>query len=68
MSKDLTTSRIDRQNILNNELAVAEIQRTSKIVVLLFEDKLYLTKEMVSVSLRLIQGQLTDVFHLFLMN
>lgn len=48
MSKDLTTSRIDRQNILNNELAVAEIQRTSKIDCILFEDKLYLTKEMVS--------------------
>lgn len=47
MSKDLTTSKIDRQNILNNELAVAEIQRTSKIDCILFEDKLYLTKEMV---------------------
>ena len=29
--KDLTNSRIDRQNILNNELAVAEIQEKSGI-------------------------------------
>ena len=26
MAKDLTTSRVDRQNILNNELALQEIQ------------------------------------------
>lgn len=26
MAKDLTVSRIDRQNILNNDLAVQEIQ------------------------------------------
>lgn len=31
MAKDLTNSRIDRQNILNNELAVEEIQETLHI-------------------------------------
>ena len=29
MPKDLTTSRLDRQNILNNEIAVEEIQEKS---------------------------------------
>ena len=31
MAKDLTVSRIDRQNILNNDLAVQEIQEKSGI-------------------------------------
>lgn len=31
MEKDLTASQVDRQNILNNEIAVLEIQKTSKI-------------------------------------
>lgn len=48
MAKDLTTSQVDRQNILNNELAIAEIQKTSEIDCVYFEDRLYLTKEMVA--------------------
>ena len=31
MAKDLTSSRIDRQNILNNDLAIQEVQYTSNI-------------------------------------
>lgn len=31
MAKDLTTSILDRQNLLNNELAVQEIQRQTGI-------------------------------------
>lgn len=31
MSKDLMTSKLDRQNILNNELAIAEIQKHTRI-------------------------------------
>lgn len=46
MSKDLTTSRIDRQNILNNELAVEEIQAKSGMEGILWEDKVYVTREM----------------------
>ena len=48
MDKDLTTSQIDRQNILNNALAVSEIQKTSKIDCVCFDDKMYLTKELVA--------------------
>ena len=48
MPKDLTTSQVDRQNILNNEIAISEIQKSSKIDCVFFEDKLYLTKEMVA--------------------
>lgn len=46
MAKDLTNSRLDRQNILNNELAIEEIQRKSGIDGVLWEGKLFLTREM----------------------
>lgn len=46
--KDLTTSRIDRQNILNNEFAIEEIQDKSGVEGVIWEDKLYLTREMVA--------------------
>lgn len=48
MAKDLTTSLLDRQNILNNKFAVVEIQKTSKIDCVIFEEKSFLTKEMVA--------------------
>lgn len=48
MPKDLTTSRIDRQNILNNELAIEEIQDKSGVQGIIWEDKLYLTREAVA--------------------
>lgn len=44
MNKDLTTSKIDRQNILNNELAITEIQKQTNIKGILFEDKLCFTR------------------------
>ena len=48
MAKDLTVSRIDRQNILNNELAIDEIRETSDIQGIPFENKYFLTKDMVA--------------------
>ena len=48
MPKDLTTSRLDRQNILNNEIAVEEIQEKSGVEGVLFEEKIFMTKEMVA--------------------
>lgn len=48
MAKDLTNSRLDRQNILNNEMAVEEIQQTSKIKTVFWNEKYYLTKDMVA--------------------
>ena len=48
MAKDLTTSRIDRQNILNNEMAIQEIQVQSNIKGVFFEGTYYLTKSMVA--------------------
>ena len=48
MAKDLTQSRLDRQNILNNELAIQEIQQTSVVEAVFFEDRLLMTKEMVA--------------------
>ena len=64
MSKDLTTSQVDRQNILNNEIAISEIQKSSKIECIVFEDKLYLTKNMVAaffdVEIRTIERYVSD--------
>lgn len=48
MSKDLTSSKIDRQSILNNELAIAEIQKQTRIQGIFFEDKLCFTKSTVA--------------------
>ncbi|WP_455655432.1 DNA-binding protein [Phascolarctobacterium sp.] len=48
MVNDLTTSKTDRQNILNNGIAVAEIQKNLRIDCIFFEDKLYFTKEMIA--------------------
>lgn len=48
MGKDLTTSPLDRQNILNNDMAIAEIQEKSDFKGVFFKDKLLFTKEMVS--------------------
>ena len=40
MKKDLTTSRLDRQNILNNKIAVDEIVDKSGIKGILWCDKI----------------------------
>ena len=40
MAKDLTTSNVDRQNILNNQYAINEIQKAVKLQGILFEGKL----------------------------
>ena len=46
MARDLTTSRLDRQNILNNDLAVEEIQSSIEIKSIPWNEKFYLTKEL----------------------
>ena len=48
MAKNLTTSKIDRQNILNNNIALAEIQKAVNIKCIIWNDSLYLTKDKVS--------------------
>ena len=48
MAKDLTTSQIDRQNILNNGLALPRIQEALEIRPLEFEGRYVLTKQMVA--------------------
>lgn len=48
MSKNLTTSKLDRQNILNNEKALDEIQKQTGIQGVIFENKVYFTKMMVA--------------------
>ena len=54
MAKDLTNSRIDRQNILNNEIAVEEIRGKSGVEGVLWEGQVYITREMTANFLRLI--------------
>lgn len=46
MAKDLTTSQVDRQNILNNDLAIREVQNQTGLQGIIFEDKLCFTKSM----------------------
>ena len=48
MAKDLTTSKIDRQNILNNNIALAEIQKKGSFKAVLWDGKLMFTKEMIA--------------------
>ena len=48
MAKDLTTSRIDRQNILNNELAVQEIQKHTGAEGILWEGEIFFTRDVVA--------------------
>lgn len=48
MSRDLTSSQLDRQNILNNEIAISEIQKQTQFQGIVFEKKLCFTKTMVA--------------------
>ena len=48
MTKDLTNSQLDRQNILNNELALEEIRRVINITAVFWNEKYYLTKELIA--------------------
>lgn len=48
MEKDLTTSEISRQNILNNPLALSRIREALEIKPLEFEGQIVLTKQMVA--------------------
>ena len=48
MAKDLTTSKVDRQNILNNEVALAEIQDKGGFKGVFLEGRLLFTKDVVS--------------------
>jgi len=62
MSKDLTNSSIDRQNILNNPYALAEIEKAAGIRGIPFEGKTVLLKEQVAsffeVTIRTIENYL----------
>jgi hypothetical protein len=48
MPKDLTTSKIDRQNILNNNIALAEIQKKTDFKGIFWNGRLMFTREMVA--------------------
>jgi hypothetical protein len=64
MAKDLTGSNIDRQNILNNPYAVAEIQKNIGLKGIEYNGKVVLLKEQVAaffeVTLRTINNYLAD--------
>lgn len=48
MAKDLTTSQIERQNVLNNTVALPRIQEELSVKALEFEGRYVLTKQMVA--------------------
>ena len=62
MNKDLTTSEIDRQNILNNPYALSEIEKAAGIHGIPFEGKTVVLKEQVAtffgVTLRTVENYL----------
>lgn len=62
MSKDLTNSPVDRQNILNNPYALAEIEKAAGIQGIPFEGKTVVLKEQVAaffeVTLRTVENYL----------
>ena len=63
-SKNLTTSKVDRQNILNNSLAVTEIEKHTTIDGVYYDGKMYVTKELVAaffdVEIRTIERYIMD--------
>ena len=48
MAKDLTTSALDRQNILNNSVALPRIKEGLGVAALEFDGQFVLTKQMVA--------------------
>ncbi len=48
MAKDLTSSQIERQNVLNNSVALPRIQETLDVKFLEFDGRYVLTKQMVA--------------------
>lgn len=64
MAKDLTSSNIERQNILNNQIAISRIQNALNIKALEFGNSYYLTKQMVAdfyqVDIRTIDNYLSN--------
>ncbi len=62
MNKDLTNSSVDRQNILNNPYALAEIEKATGIQGIPFEGKTVVLKEQVAsffeVTLRTVENYL----------
>ena len=62
MKKDLTTSAVDRQNVLNNPYALREIERAAGIQGIPFEGKTVVLKEQVAaffeVTLRTVENYL----------
>ena len=66
MAKDLTTSQLDRQNILNNKLAVEELQKQMGLKGIVFENRLRFTKTMIAtyfdVDIRTIERYVSENF------
>jgi hypothetical protein len=64
MSKDLTTSVTDRQNVLNNPYALAEIEKAAGIQGIKFEGKSVVLKEQVAaffeVTIRTVENYLEE--------
>ena len=64
IAQDLTTSQIERQNILNNRIAIPRIQESLGVQTFEFEGRFYLTKQMVAdyfeVDVRTIDNYLSN--------
>ena len=65
MARDLTTSLVDRQNILNNENAVAEIQNQTGLQEIILEGRLRFTKAVELLKLHYLILRLFEYFDAF---
>jgi len=64
MPKDLTSSNLDRQNILNNQYALSEIQKAVNLQGIIFEGKLVFLKEQVAdffeITIRTVENYISN--------
>lgn len=72
MRKDLTTSQVDRQNILNNEVALEEFYNSFNVPGIFFDGQYRYTKEMVAdffeVDTRTVERYINNNFNEFKSN
>lgn len=63
MAKDLTTSRINRQNILNNRYAVTEIQKAIGLKGVYYNGTYWVTKAQIADFLEISQRTIDNIVH-----
>lgn len=66
--KDLTISKIERLNVLNNRFAIEKIQKTLDITGMMFDGEYRFTKKWWPISMKLKKEQLKDILRILVLN